>query len=63
MNINTANVITGLARKLLVEAQDNFTQEEYLDSVKLFCEVVGNLLPPNIDKPIEDGNNTLKQSG
>jgi hypothetical protein len=60
MNINKANVITGLARKLLIDAQDNLTQQEYLDSVELFCEVVSNLLPPNIDKPIEDGNNTLK---
>ena len=60
MNINTANTITELARKMLVDAKDNFTQEEYIDSVKLFCDIVSNLLPPNIDKPIEDGNNTLK---
>ena len=60
MNINTANTITELARKMLVDAKDDFTQEEYIDSVKLFCDIVSNLLPPNIDKPIEDGNNTLK---
>jgi hypothetical protein len=60
MNINTANTITELARKMLVDAKDNFTQEEYIDSVKLFCDIVSNLLPPNIDKPLEDSNNSLK---
>jgi hypothetical protein len=60
MNINTANTITELARKMLVGAKDNFTQEEYIDSVKLFCDIVSNLLPPNIDKALEDSNNSLK---
>jgi hypothetical protein len=60
MNINTANTITELARKMLVDAKDNFTQEEYIDSVKLFCDIVSNLLPPNIDKALEDSNNSLK---
>jgi len=60
MNINTANTITELARKMLVDAKDDFTQEEYIDSVKLFCDIVSNLLPPNIDKPLEDSNNSVK---
>jgi len=43
MNKHTATIITNLSDHLLVRARDEFEEVEFVESVKLFLEIVNTL--------------------
>ena len=71
MTKSKANIITELARTMLIDARANFDTVEYIASAQLFCDIVSELvpmhksnnLPTHIDKALLDSNNEVIKAG
>jgi len=49
MTEDTANTILRLARQMIIEAYEKFERKEFIESVKLFNDIVSTLIKSDQD--------------
>jgi hypothetical protein len=57
MTLEQAHTITNLAKHMLVRASEDFEPAEFIESVKLFNEIVKELTQANLDNDTVKYNN------
>ena len=57
MTLQQAHTITNLAKHMLVRASEDFEPTEFIESVKLFNEIVKELTQANLDNDTVKYNN------
>ena len=57
MTLDQAQLLTKLAKQMLIRASEDFDTPEYIESVKLFTEIAKELTHANLDNDTTKHNN------